>query len=246
MRKWRYVLLPLVFAITTLQVQAQTVKRSSFSVQLNEHTVVLDSAGNRLPYNVLLQKLSGGAYTLDPIKNATGNNTGEYRLRSKQAGDNGKRETQVVQQPAAATSGPKVGDTFPAFSGLDADSVMLSASELKGKVLVINFWFTQCKPCIAEMPELNSLVDSFSSNKEVVFLAPGYEKRAVIKHFLQTYALKYRVVPEASELVRNCNVSAYPTHLIIGRNGKVLKVYSGGLTGVKNFLKRDIEEALRQ
>lgn len=244
MLKWKYVLILLL--LVTAAANAQTVQRNSFSVQLNEHTVVLDSAGNRMPYNVLLQKLSGGNYTLDPIKNASGNSTGQYRLRAKQVTDEGKRDTRVVQSGIVTKNGLTEGDMFPAFNVMDADSQALSSAALKGKVVVISFWFTQCKPCVAELPELNALVDSFANNKEVVFLAPDFEKRPVVLHFLQSNLLKYRVLPEAEQFVKNSNITAYPTHLIIGRNGKILKSYSGGLSGIGGFLKRDIEEAIKQ
>lgn len=244
MLKWNFVWCLVLLAASFLQ--AQTVKRNAFSVQLNEHTIVLDSAGNRLPYNQLLQKLSGGNYTLDPIKNASGGNTGQYRLRAKQVSDDGWRDTKVVQPGIVTKSGPAPGDVFPFFSGFDADSLLLNSADLQGKVVVVNFWFSQCKPCIAELPGLNALVDSFRTNKEVVFLAPDFEKRPVVKRFLQTNVLRYRVFPEAETLVKNCNIAAYPTHLIIGRNGRVLKSYSGGLSGIENLLKHDIEEALKQ
>lgn len=244
MLKWKYVLI--VLLLVTAAANAQTVQRNSFSVQLNEHTIVLDSAGNRMPYNVLLQKLSGGNYTLDPIKNASGNGTGQYRLRAKQATDEGRRDTKVVQQGSPSLANASVGELLPSFTLYDADSVLLNSDELKGRVVVLNFWFTQCKPCMAELPELNALVDSFSKRRDVVFLAPDFEKRDAVKRFRNANVFRYRILPEASELVKQLSVSSYPTHLIIGRNGKVIKRYSGGLAGIQHLLKRDIEEALKQ
>ncbi|MGK0324190.1 MAG: thiol-disulfide isomerase/thioredoxin, partial [Psychroserpens sp.] len=47
---------------------------------------------------------------------------------------------------------------------------------LKGKVVVINFWFINCKPCVAEIPDLNKLKAKFN-NKDAVFVAIALDSK---------------------------------------------------------------------
>jgi len=56
------------------------------------------------------------------------------------------------------------------FSVKDMDGKSFELSELKGKVVVINFWFVNCKPCVDEMPGLNKIVEKFKNNQNVIFL----------------------------------------------------------------------------
>ena len=59
----------------------------------------------------------------------------------------------------------------PAFSLTSLEGEKFELAALRGKVVVLNFWFTGCAPCVAEFGELNSLVHKFK-NKGVVFIAP--------------------------------------------------------------------------
>ena len=54
------------------------------------------------------------------------------------------------------------------FAAVDMNGNSYSLGILKGKVVVINFWFVECKPCVIEMPELNEIVEKYKS-EEVVF-----------------------------------------------------------------------------
>jgi peroxiredoxin len=115
--------------------------------------------------------------------------------------------------------------TFSAISG-----ETFATSDLRGKVVVVNFWATWCKDCIKEMPKL---VDTHRK-----FAARGYETIAVavrqdtaenIARFNTKHALPFRVVFDRSgALAREFgNVRLTPTTFVIDKNGKVLQRYIG-------------------
>jgi peroxiredoxin len=99
------------------------------------------------------------------------------------------------------------------------------SAALRGKVVVLNFWFIGCKPCVEEFGKLNNLVESFK-NKKVVFLAPTLDKTSALKTFLRKHPFKYQVVPNAGGLILNSysdeteNV-VFPTHIVIDKEGKI-------------------------
>ena len=72
------------------------------------------------------------------------------------------------------------------------DGSVKSFSEYKGKLLVINFWYINCGPCIAEMPYLNDLVNQYQ-NENVNFLALSFDTNQDIKSFLETTDFKYEL-----------------------------------------------------
>lgn len=116
-------------------------------------------------------------------------------------------------------------------------------SELKGKVVVLNFWFIECKPCVMEMPELNDLVTEFKG-KEVIFLAIAVNKKEQLKKFLKTTDFSYKVLPNGQSVSDSYGVKGFPTNLIIDKNGIVQYVSTGiGPNNIVN-LQKEIKNLL--
>jgi thiol-disulfide isomerase/thioredoxin len=101
---------------------------------------------------------------------------------------------------------------------------------LKGKVVVINFWFVECMPCRKEIPELNSLVKKYKT-KEVVFLGIADSEKTKIAKFLQKTAFTYTIVPKdvKNKVLEDYAINSYPTHIIIDKDGNV-RYYAAGFT----------------
>lgn len=116
--------------------------------------------------------------------------------------------------------GEEVGKEAATFSATDLEGNSYSLEELKGKVVVMNFWFIACKPCVMEMPELNELVEKYKG-KEVVFLAFAMDKAASIKKFLEKQDFHYQIIPESRGIISDYKVSAFPTHIVLDKEGKV-------------------------
>jgi peroxiredoxin len=106
------------------------------------------------------------------------------------------------------------------FSVTDILGNSYSLESLKGKVIVINFWFVECKPCVMEIPELNKLVEKFQG-KDVVFLGFANNDQSKIESFLKTKTFNYHLIAGSGEIATIYNVKAFPTHLIIDKNSIV-------------------------
>jgi peroxiredoxin len=130
----------------------------------------------------------------------------------------------------------------PAFSLTSLEGEKFELAALRGKVVVLNFWFTGCAPCVAEFGELNGLVNKFK-NKGVVFIAPTLDNVTTLKPFLKEHRFKYHVVPNAGGLIVSTysdgseNVS-FPTHIVINKEGRI----DARLTGAKGV--RDLRKAI--
>ncbi len=242
----RFAFLLLINTLLFTGVRAQmksTTSKSQFTVQVDENTVVRDSLGNRVAFPVVMKLLAGGAYTLDPVRDKNGKST-EYKIRPVNQGDTGKRQT-VMRTPSSENfSKPKVGDAIPAFSITSIDGKVYNLSNLKNKVVVINFWFTLCKPCLYEIPAMNEMAAAYASREDVLFLAPGWEKKDLIDKFIEKQKMSFVVFAEAFSLIDALKIRAYPTTIVVGKDGKITASYSGGLIGIENILKKDIDAAL--
>lgn len=131
----------------------------------------------------------------------------------------------------------------PGFDLLDINGSRCSLADLKGKIVVLNFWFTQCGGCITEMPDLNALKKSYTG-KNVVFLAVTFNDNATVKAFFAKKQFDYTIVPNAAKLCKDYNIYEYPTSMVIDRAGIVRFIDSSIETGVKNRLNNAIDPLL--
>jgi peroxiredoxin len=138
--------------------------------------------------------------------------------------------------PRAAGAGP-AGGRKPApdmtLKTLDGREVKLA--DLKGKVVVLNFWFVNCAPCRAEMPGLNKLVDGLRG-QDVVFLGVATDPAEPIRDFLKKFSFKYEIVPEGTAAANAFGVSVYPTHILIDKAGNIAHFLTGGGTDIHERL----------
>ena len=91
----------------------------------------------------------------------------------------------------------------------------------KGKVLVLNFWATWCGPCHALEPSLARVAADFLSNPDVLFLAADCdEDESLVKGYLEENKPRVPVV-FADGLDRFLGVNAFPTVIVVDREGKI-------------------------
>jgi peroxiredoxin len=132
-----------------------------------------------------------------------------------------KKNEQILQE--------LVGCKAPDFKVKSIEGVELSLAQLKGKVIVINFWFEGCAPCIAELPALNRLKQEYES-KDVVFIAFGRDNTQSIKNFLKTRTFNYNIVSADFELSKDFCVmlGGWPTNMVFDKDGVLRQIFSGG------------------
>jgi peroxiredoxin/tetratricopeptide (TPR) repeat protein len=130
----------------------------------------------------------------------------------------------------------------PHFKATTLDGRTFDLSALQGRIVVINLWFLGCSPCRKEIPRLNDLVNEFQ-NEPVVFLAPSFDSADMLKRFLRTTPFNYHVIADADEIIiGKFNAVAFPTHIVIDRDGLVETVLAGADEGrpeeIKHLLRR--------
>lgn len=111
-------------------------------------------------------------------------------------------------------------------------------ADLKGKVVVLNFWATWCGPCVEEMPHFEKAVDKYKGIADVVFLAVSTdENRAVVRPFIQKKGYRMMVAYDegAAEAL---TVRGIPATFIIDRSG-VIQFQDSGFVGTgEDYVRR--------
>ncbi|MGA3016031.1 MAG: TlpA disulfide reductase family protein [Bryobacteraceae bacterium] len=125
-------------------------------------------------------------------------------------------------------SDPNAALTDPmAFTLSGVDGAKLSMADLKGKVLVLDFWATWCAPCREQHPLYEQVKQRFRDNPDVVFLSIDADAdRQPVKPFLQEAGWQGPVYFEDG-LARVLAVESLPTTILIDRRGQVFSRMNG-------------------
>jgi peroxiredoxin len=136
------------------------------------------------------------------------------------------------------------GLPLPDFNFLDLDGNVYNKETTTNKIIVMNCWYVQCSPCVAEMPSLNQVVKQFEKDKNILFLALALDPANDVKTFLNKHIFKYAIVPDKKDYLSNkLNIIAYPTQLVINRQGIIVKVLeSNKISELKDVVIREIKK----
>jgi peroxiredoxin len=123
-----------------------------------------------------------------------------------------------------------VGKPAPDFTVKTIDGKKISLKSLKGKVVVMNFWFTMCRPCVEEIPTLNKFVEKYKDRKDIVFLAPEVRAETTIEDvqkFLKRAPFAYQIALGGNDAAKLYQAKVFPANFLIDKNGIVRNGYVG-------------------
>ncbi|RZJ74603.1 MAG: TlpA family protein disulfide reductase [Flavobacterium sp.] len=136
------------------------------------------------------------------------------------------------------------GVQSPDFSAETIDGKSVGLASLKGKVVVLNFWFIACKPCKLEVNPLNEIVEKYK-NKHIVFLSIAREKQEDLLQYLAANKFDFKTIADPKAFLAGdvFHVLGYPTTIVIDRAGKI-RYYSLGGKIDENAVRADFRRKL--
>lgn len=118
------------------------------------------------------------------------------------------------------------GQPAPAFTLVNNEGKKVSLSDLRGKVVCLDFWGTWCGPCMKEMPASAELRKKFEGRDVVfVYVSVGdqeakWQQVLAAEHLTSPASVHLRA--DNPEMPTSYQVSAYPTYWLIGRDGRII------------------------
>jgi thiol-disulfide isomerase/thioredoxin len=133
------------------------------------------------------------------------------------------------------------------FKLQNIDGGFMTNADLKGKVTVIDLFATWCGPCLAEIPRFNRLYESYQGKDVaiigIVVASPGRNVAAKVRQL----GIKYPVLLDnGTALTAFVDVEAFPTTVVLTKEGKIYKSYRGAPRNKEENIKRDIEHLLAE
>jgi len=128
------------------------------------------------------------------------------------------------------------GDAPPAIDMPDQAGAKVDLNELKGKVVLVDFWASWCGPCRQEMPVLEQLHKKYAKQGLVVVGVNIDNNPKKMNNFLKGTPVSFRVVHDRKlEVASKYEPETMPSSYFIGRDGKIRYVQEG-------FRKKDAAE----
>lgn len=152
------------------------------------------------------------------------------------------------QLQAQTGSVPKEGFTAPDFTLGLLDGGEITLSELKGKVVLVNFWTSWCPPCRKEMPAIESVYRSYKDIGLVVIglNLTAQDSKEEAAAFAQEVGVTFPIALDLDNSVGNLyRVTALPTSFFIDRKGVIRSVIVGGPMS-EAVIQSKVEELLRE
>ncbi|MEO9476469.1 MAG: TlpA disulfide reductase family protein [Cyclobacteriaceae bacterium] len=186
-------------------------------IKLNpDYTYIKD--GKEISYKKGLKHLQSGNYTAQILD---------------------EKRTVVIVEPGKLEEGMP----FPFETVRDISGNTLNPSDMEGQVVVINYWFTGCRPCIMEMPELNEVVARYAE-QDVLFLAYANDIAPMVSSFLRKHQFDYTIIPGQMTATLNKGITLFPTHILVNREGIIEFTLTGYSEGVGDKISSQIEKML--
>jgi len=147
-----------------------------------------------------------------------------------------------TQSEAVTNATPVVNITLR-----QANGAILQTQQLKGKVLVINFWATWCPPCIAEMPSINEMYLRYKGNANLMVLpvdVDGDLPKSLA--FMKENGYSLPVYQLGAAPPQGLLSDAIPTTIIIGKNGQVVASHEGAADYASKPFYEYLEKLLKE
>ncbi len=136
-----------------------------------------------------------------------------------------------------------VGSQAPLWTLLDRDGNSVSLEDLRGSIVILDFWATWCSPCIAVMPQIQSLYEKYPDDQVHVFGVNVWEN-ADPGAFMDENGFTYRILLDGDDAATDYKVSGIPTLYVIDREGKIAFSEVGANPEIGDLLSSTVDSLL--
>lgn len=135
-----------------------------------------------------------------------------------------------------------VGGTLPEVTGMRLDGVEERLSDYRGRILLLDFWATWCKPCVAALPQLREMVAKLPADRFAMVAISVDEKLGTVTRFIQDEPMPWTNwhAGKESDLGRLLRIRGYPTYVLVDESGKILARFKGLMAPFNTLIEKAV------
>ena len=142
----------------------------------------------------------------------------------------------------AAAPQPAPDFTLKSLSGEN-----LKLSELRGQVVLVNFWASWCGPCRQEMPLLDEMYQRYQKLGFTILGVNVEQDAAAAQAMLKEHPVQFPVLFDPQSTASKLyNLNAMPTTVLVDRSGNVRYLHQGYMPGYEQTYQQQVSELLRE
>jgi peroxiredoxin len=132
----------------------------------------------------------------------------------------------ITMFPGVSFAGFKEGDNLPDLALFQLEGKL--PEELKGQVILLDFWASWCSPCKISFPWMQGQMEKHAGEGLTIIAVSVDEKRENVQRFLKSFKISFTVVRDAQQkLVAAADIPTMPTSYLIDRSGKIRFIHAG-------------------
>jgi thiol-disulfide isomerase/thioredoxin len=107
---------------------------------------------------------------------------------------------------------------------LAMDDKKVRMTDYKGKLVLFEFWFVGCPPCIKAIPFLNKLREQYDSDKIAIVSVEYKNEKEIIEEYLaqKNFDIKYQLLYNGQNTAKQLNIKGAPTFILVNKEGRVV------------------------
>jgi peroxiredoxin len=184
------------------------ISKQSNNILANIFTWRMTDADNNVIYNYVESNYSNFKFNQDHVDISSLEIPGSFHLK--------KQHTLL-----------KIGTTAPAWTLYSTGGNKLSLPELKGKIVLIDFSYVGCLPCMQAIKPMNDLHEKYKNKEVAIVSIYPIDKTASVANYVKKYGIKYPVYIGANSLCEKYQITGYPCFYFIDKDGKIANVFTG-------------------
>lgn len=137
----------------------------------------------------------------------------------------------VADELSPREVGLEVGNLAPDFQTVTDAGEPVMLSDLRGQVVLLNFWATWCGPCRVEMPEFQQQYEARAADGLTILAVNNAESPEVVRRFREEFGLTFPLALDHSAAIQTqYGIFSYPTTLLLDREGVIVARHFGAIT----------------
>jgi len=138
-----------------------------------------------------------------------------------------------------------IGSPAPGFKlPVSNSDKTLSLDELKGKVVLVDFWIKACSPCIAAIPHLKELQQQFSNKPFEIVSINAYDAPDVVNSYTKFHKITYTTLFNGKDVAEQYGVKGYPKFYLLDKEGKIIFMQEGFEDATRSAVEKLLKEIL--